>query len=263
MIKYIIEKIKDILFSRLFWLAAVYTVLAFILLHRMFELQIVGSEKNEETQNYYKVVERYIPSTRGLIYDRNGELLAYNTLSYSILLEDSAVNNTSAAKNASIHKMVTVLRKYGYEMELDFAIELDENGELQFNVSGTAEQRFKKNAYGLRSVNDLSEEQKTATAEEVFHFLCRGDKTTGMFQVSDQYTRQEALDIVTVRYHFFTLVDKSSQLTIVSNADEAIIAAISEASGDIPGISVVQRTKRGYNYSLYMAHILGFSARAP
>lgn len=261
MIKFIVEKLKDLLMSRLFWLSVVYCILAFILLQRMFELQIVQGNETEVEQTYYKVVERYIPSTRGLIYDRNGELLAYNELSFSVLLEDSALNSTNAAKNASIHRMITILKQHGYELELDFAIELNENGELVFNVSGTAEQRFKKNAYGLRSVNNLSEEQKNATAEEVFNFLRFGNKSSAMFQVSEDYSLEEALAIVTVRYHFFTLVDKSSQLTIASNIDDATIAAISEASGEIPGISVVQRTKRVYNHALYFAHIIGYTGQ--
>lgn len=261
MISFIAEKIKDLLMSRLFWLSIVYFVLAFVLLQRMFELQIVQGEKTEEKQSYYKVVERYIPSTRGLIYDKNGELLAYNTLSFSVVLEDSAQNSTNAAKNESIHKMVTILKQHGYEMELDFAIEIDENGKLVFNVSGTAEQRFKKNAYGKRSISALSEEQKNATAEEVFDFLRYGDKSSLMFQVSDDYTLEEALDIITVRYHFFTLVDKSSQLTIASNVDDATIAAISESSGEIPGVSVIQRTKRAYNNAMYFAHIIGYTGQ--
>ncbi len=261
MIRFILEKFKDILVSRLFWLSIVYSILAFILLQRMFELQIVQGAKTEEKPSYYKVVERYIPSTRGLIFDKNGELLAYNELSFSVLLEDSALNSTNAAKNASIHKMVTILKQHGYETELDFAIEIDENGNLVFNVSGTAEQRFKKNAYGKRSISALSDEQKVATAEEVFNFLRYGDKSSAMFQVADTYSLEEALDIITVRYHFFTLVDKSAQLTIASNIDDATIAAISEASGDIPGIAVVQRTKRVYNHSMYFAHVIGYTGQ--
>jgi len=247
--------------SRLFWLSVVYIVLSFILLQRMFELQIVQGDEIVEQQSYFKVVDRYIPSTRGLIYDVNGQLLAYNELSFSVLLEDSAQNSTNAAKNESIHKMVTILKQHGYDMELDFAIELNDEGELVFNISGSAEQRFKKNAYGLRSVNDLTDEQKYASAEEVFNFLRKGNKSSVMFQVSDDYTLEEALDIITVRYHFFTMVDKSSQLTIASNIDDKTIAAISEASGEIPGISVVQRTKRGYNHAMYFAHIIGYTGQ--
>ncbi len=259
MIIFLIEKLKSILTSRLLWITIIYGILMFILLHRMFELQIIYGNANATKENYYKVVERYIPSTRGLIYDVNGELLAYNELSYSVMLEDSALSNSSAEKNKSILRMVNILKEHGYEIELDFGIEIDENGELVFNVSGIAEQRFKKNAYGLRSVNDLSEEQKEATAEEVFNFLRYGDKSTLMFQVAKEYSLEEALSIITVRYHFFTLVDKSSQLTIATNIDPATIAAISEASGDIPGIAVVQRTKRAYNDSVYFAHIIGYT----
>ena len=54
------------------------------------------------------------------------------------MLEDSAVGSGNAGKNAMIHELLTILKEHGYELELDFAIELDENGELCFNVSGTA-----------------------------------------------------------------------------------------------------------------------------
>jgi len=93
MIKFLFEKFRDVLFSRLFWLSILYSILVFVLLHRMFELQIVKGEEKEEKSNYYKVVDRYIPSTRGLIFDRNGELLAYNELSFSVLLEYVFINS--------------------------------------------------------------------------------------------------------------------------------------------------------------------------
>ena len=211
MILFLIEKIKTIFTSRLFWVTMIFAVLTFVLLQRMFELQIVQGDTNAVEESYYRVVERYIPSTRGLIYDVNGELLAYNELSYSVMLEDSALSNSSAEKNKSILKMINILKEHGYEIELDFAIELDENGELIFNVSGTSEQRFKKNAYGLRSVNDLSEEQKEATAEEVFNFLRYGDKSTGMFQVSKEYSLEEQYDMIKKSQIHLTDTDMMSE----------------------------------------------------
>ena len=261
MITYLLDKLKSIITSRLFWIMIVYSFLAFLLIQRMFELQIVEGKETQQSESYLDVRERYIPSTRGLVYDKNGKLLAYNELSYSVMLEDSAVGSGNAGKNAMIHELLTILKEHGYELELDFAIELDENGELCFNVSGTAEQRFKKNAYGRSSVYNLIEKQKEATAQEVFDFLRHGNKSSAMFQVSDDYTLEEALEIITVRYHFFTMVDKSSQLTIASDIDDETIAAVLEASGDIAGVSIVQRTERVYNYSKYFAHILGYTGR--
>ncbi len=259
MIRFILDKLKEVLASRLFWLTICYSVLCCILLYRMFELQIVPKEEKEEVQEYLNVIERPIPSTRGLIYDRNGELLAYNELSYSVFLEDSGLLTTNAKKNEAYYQLITLLKEHGYEMELDFAIELDENGELVFNVSGTAELRFKKNAYGLRSVNDLSDEQRSATAAEVFQFLRFGNRASAMFQVDEKYTLEEALQIVTIRYHFFTMVEKTSQLTIASNVDDVLIAAVMESAGAIPGISVSQVTQRRYNHGFYFAHIIGYT----
>lgn len=262
MIRYLLDKLKGILGSRLFWLSIAYCVLAFILLQRMFELQIVQEEETPVQNEYLNVVERYIPSTRGLIYDRNGVLLAYNELSYSVMLEDSALLTTNAKKNTAIYTLLTILKEHGYELELDFSIELDENGELVFNESGNALLRFKKNAYGKRSISALSDAERDATAEEVFEFLRHGNKSSSMFQVSDEYTLEEALEIVTVRYHFFTMVDKSSQLTIATNVDDVMIAAVLEAKGEVPGVSVVQRTQRVYNHGFYFAHIIGYTGLA-
>jgi len=239
MIRYILDKLKELLSSRLFWLSITYGILAFVLLQRMFDLQIVTKAETPVKQEYYDVVERYIPSTRGLIYDKNGVLLAYNELSYSVMLEDNASLNTNAKKNASIHTLLTLLKEHGYALELDFSIEIDENGNLVFNESGNALLRFKKNAYGRRSISALKDEERDATAEEVFQFLRKGNKASAMFQVSDEYTLEEALAIITVRYHFFTMVDKSSRLTIATNVDDVMIAAILEAQGEIPGVSEI------------------------
>lgn len=262
MIDFLLDKFKKLLVSRLFWLAAAYLVLAVILLQRMFEIQIVQGKEPTASTEYYDVRERYIPSTRGLIYDRNGKLLAYNQLSYSVLMEDSALLTTNRAKNAAIYQLLTILKEHGYEIEPEFPIQLSEDGTFSFTVSGTAEQRFKKNAYGLRSVNDLTEAQKKATAEEVFSFLRYGNRSSAMFQVSEEYSLEDARDIVAIRYQFFIQTDKAAQLTMASNLDDVTIAAIMEASGDMPGVTVVQRTKRAYNYSMYFAHVIGYTGLA-
>lgn len=262
MISYLFNKLKEVLMSRLFYIAVVYSVFAVILLHRMFELQIVEKEEPETQSEYLNVVERSIPSTRGMIYDTNGVLLAYNELSYSIMLSDNASLTTNAQKNASIHTLMNILEKYGYELELDFSIEIDENGELVFNESGTALLRFKKNAYGRRSISELTDEERNATAEEVFAFLRKGNRSSKMFQVSDDYTLEEALKIVTVRYHFFSTADKSAQLTIASDVSDSLIAAVMEAQEEIPGASVVQKTRRVYNHGFYFAHIIGYTGLA-
>ncbi len=254
-----INRIKSVLTSRLFYVALSFAVLAGILILRLYNLQIVKGVTKSTGNDYYTVKYRYIPATRGMIFDKKGKLLAGNELSYSVFLEQSASLNTNAKKNEMILKMCRILREHNTVPELDFSIKADENGKLYFTVSGNAELRFKKNAYGLRSVNNLSDKQRNATAEEVFDFLCHGDRTSVMFSISDDLTLQEKLDIAAVRYAYFTSTDNSTRYTVATNIDDKTIAAIMEASGELPGVSVEQQTKRIYYYSKYFAHIIGYT----
>lgn len=64
--------------SRLAVAAVLMTVLFGVLLWRVFYLQIVKGEKYQDNYTLKIVKERTLNSTRGNIYDRNGELLAYN-----------------------------------------------------------------------------------------------------------------------------------------------------------------------------------------
>ena len=134
-------------------------------------------------------------------------------------------------------------------------LEQGETGKLVFNVTGNAELRFKKNAYGLQRISDLSEEQKNATAEEVFDFLKNGSKNVTMFGISDDYPLDLSLKIAMFRYTLFNLYPQYSQFTVASNVDQKTIAAIMENAADLPGVEIKQQTLRVYNDSIYFANI--------
>ena len=80
--------IYNIIKSRIFIVGAVLTVLFGVVLFRLFDLQIINESyyMNTYVQQAEKTV--YTPGTRGNIYDTNGELLAYNELSYAVTFED-------------------------------------------------------------------------------------------------------------------------------------------------------------------------------
>lgn len=84
--------------SRLAVAAVLMTVLFGVLLWRVFYLQIVKGEKYQDNYTLKIVKERTLNSTRGNIYDRNGELLAYNELAYS------SPSRTTAVTAAPIRK---------------------------------------------------------------------------------------------------------------------------------------------------------------
>ncbi len=266
MLDIILEKLKRIFSSRLIYLTLLATVLFVILIVRVYDLQVLesgaqtnGSVNVVTTGSSYKTNQyRFTDSTRGRIFDKNGNTLADNTESYNIVMGNSALLTTNQEKNEMISKLIKIIEKNNKTLELDFAIEY-QNGEFIFNLKDMALLRFKKNAYGLKSVSDLSPEQVAATAAEVFDFLKNGDKASRMFGISDDYTISEALKIMSVRYALFTLNPQYAQFTVCTNVDKKTIAAIEENSASLLGVEIKQVSTRKYYDTLYFSHIIGYT----
>ena len=47
-----------------------------------------------------------VPATRGRIFDRNGNLLAYNDLAFSVKISDSGTYTSNKVKNQSINEVI-------------------------------------------------------------------------------------------------------------------------------------------------------------
>lgn len=258
----IFGKIKEFFTSRMIPIGTLYIVLAGVLVFQLYRIQILDAEQTVIEEEYRLVRERSTDSTRGLIYDRNGRVLAYNELSYSVILEDSPILDTNDKKNAMLYQVIQLLKRENVELEPEFYLALGESGILEYTVEGTARLRFIKNALGKQSIESLSDEEREITAEELFALLRYGNLKLGsMYGISDEYTVEEALEIMSVRYAIFTLWPKYSQITLASGVSDTLIAALKENSTSLPGISVVMKTKRVYNYSKYFAHIIGYTGK--
>lgn len=257
MLDIILEHIKAIIKSRVLPLLLVYLALFSILVYRIFELQIVETEVYTEDTEEQETKQREIKATRGNIYDYKGNLLAYNELSYTVTLEDISAFETNDERNAMIHRLIDIIEKNGGEIATEFYIRQNKKGELVFTVSGAAEQRFKKNAYAKRSVDELTEEESSATAGEVYEHLRQGNY---MFGISDEYSVEDTLKIMNIRYAMFmNTYAKYLPISIAVGVNDKTVAAVKENSPDLPGVDVVQETHRVYNDSEYFAHILGYT----
>lgn len=262
MFYFVWSKLKEWFSSRLIPIALFYIVLAGILIFQLYRIQILEAEQVAAKEEYRLTRERQTNSTRGMIYDRNGRVLAYNELSYSVILEDSPLLNTNDKKNAMIYQLIQILKRENVELEPEFYIVQGESGILEYSVEGTARLRFIKNALGKQSIDKLTEEEREMSAEELFSLLRYGNLKFGaMYGISDEYSLEDALQIMSVRYAIFTLWPKYSQITLATGISDTLIAALKENSAQLPGISVVMQTKRVYNYSEYFAHIIGYTGR--
>ena len=86
MLKEFLQKIAS---SRLVALSVLFAAMFALLIVNLFNLQIIHGEDylNEYMQKTEKVI--YTPGTRGNILDRNGNILAYNELAYSVAVQDT------------------------------------------------------------------------------------------------------------------------------------------------------------------------------
>lgn len=253
--------------SRLAVAGVLMTLLFGLLLSRVFYLQIVCGEQYQDNYRLKIVKERTLNSTRGNIYDRNGTLLAYNELAYSITIEDNGTYNSGDRKNeqlnAEIAQVVKALEKNGDSITNEFKIDLMPNGNYVFNVSDTSLKRFIADVYGQISYNDLKYDKKlgydpaTATAKQVMDYL-----KNNRFGVSEEYSSDMAYKIVVIRFAMAqNAYQKYIATTIAENVSEASVAYISEHSAELQGVEVIDDTIRKYNNSEFFASILGYTGK--
>ncbi|MDO4318215.1 MAG: penicillin-binding transpeptidase domain-containing protein [Lachnospiraceae bacterium] len=256
------DKLRTLSSNRLLPVGVLLGIVSVLIVTRLFHMQMVDNDVTDvesDSTSYTRTVP--VSATRGEIYDCNGVLLAYNDLQYNLEMYDSAELSTNAEKNEAIFSLIELLRDFDYEREFPFYLALTEDGELEFTVEGNALLRFKKNAYGLASVNDLSQEQIAATAEDVFAFMRYGDKSSRMFQIDESYSMEDALEIMAYRYQLFILYPSYSSFRIVSDISEEARISFYENTTKVPGLEITKTSKRVYDHAVYFAHIIGYVGR--
>lgn len=260
MIKDIIEYLLSFFKSRLLPMVAVFVLLFIVLVNRLFNLQIVNGEKYQNNLTTSMNKTRSVAATRGRIFDRNGVLLAYNELAYSVKISDSGVYESNKIRsltiNKTINKTIEIIESKGDKITNDFPIVVDENGEFAYTISDSSLLRFLREAYGRDKTTDLTDEEKNATAKEVFDYLC-SDKKYG---VSDEYTVKNRLEILNIRRAMSAnFYNKYMTFTIAYEASDKTVAAILENSAELPGVVIEEEYIRRYVDSVYTAQILGYT----
>ncbi len=268
MIREILESIKEIILDyvkhRLFPVTVVIIVLFSILINRLFTLQIKEGEEHLNNFIYKSEKTLTIEAVRGNIYDRNGKLLAYNELSYSVTYSNNPGVAAKAEelgisenqlKNQILYDTILILQTNNDELYLDFPIQIDEKGEYKFTVSDTGLKNFLKNVYSVNSFDDLTDEQKNSSAADVVTYL-----SEKLFEISSEYSKEDALLILGCRYKLWlNRFQQYLPVTLAYNISEESNAAITEYSDNLLGIEITVKSLRKYNDAKYFAHVLGYT----
>ena len=278
-IKKIIKKIR---LKRTTVLVIVFIFLSSVLVRQLFSLQIIQGEDYISKFQTRTTKTRVIKSTRGNIYDRNGTVVASNVLAYSVTFEDSGTYNSTREKNLTLngiaYQVLQILSKNGDSLSDNFHITVNDHGDYAFDVDeGFTLNRFRADIYGEAQIDDLSEEQKNATAAQIMDHLTGSSGFSIVLYGKDAYTpeelaahslpeeltKQEILEIAIMRYQLNTnSFKKYMPVTIATNVSEKSVAAIKENQAALQGIDIVEDSTRKYVDDESMAPILGYTGQA-
>ena len=258
--------LKKFFSSRLFVLAAVFIVFFGIILARIFTLQVVNGKSYQENFSLKIQMKQPINAARGNIYDKNGKLLAYNELAYSISINDSTTYSSTKEKNKAVNaelaEILTVLKNNGETLNNDFKIDRKKDGTYSFNVSGSSLNRFRADVFGKGSADDLEYDKDTgideanATAEQIMEYLMGKDN----FGISSKYDGDLAYRIVVVRYAMLgNRFARYKEVKIATDVSDKTVAYVNEHMDTLGGISVNEDMIRKYNYSEYFSSIIGYT----
>ncbi|MBO5564092.1 MAG: penicillin-binding protein [Lachnospiraceae bacterium] len=258
---------------RILLLSLFFVLLSIVFFYRLFQLQIIRGE--EYLNSFQLKIQREvaISPSRGNIYDRNGELLAYNELAYSVVIRD--ILEESSHKNADLNRIVRetirIIEENGDQITASFGILLDENGNFVFRNEGTAGLRFLADVFGRLSADDLTYEEQTSTPQDIIDHLCRsfaigeymepGNRQT--FVPGFGYEKNELLKVVTIRYQLnLNNYQKYMPATVAFGVSQDTVATIMESGNVLSGVTVEEGAFRRYVDSEYFSQILGYTGQA-
>lgn len=242
-----------------------------VLISRLFTLQIVQGDSHQEEyqQTSNKTVEE--DYTRGVIYDRNGKVLAYNKLSYNVeLVDDDSYN--AYQRNEMILRLINILDKHKETYNPVLPI-IYENGEYKFTTtSERAHARFLEDV-GIYSsdpsvtIQSLKHPVDWYTADYVVEQLANrygvgytivsGVKTETYFPDAEQL-----LKIIDIRYALaLNSGQKYVAAVIAKNVSDSTVSDIMEHEYNLLGVSVATDSTRTYVDAKYFAHIIGYTGQ--
>lgn len=264
------ERIKsgiyEVVKSRIFVVIITFCILSAILLQRVFYLQIV---KGQDYLDEYQILiqkTRTLQGTRGNIYDRNGELLAYNELAYSVTIEDNGAYENIAEKNKALNKTIKSVIKMVESNEdtviNNFGIILDSDNNYQFLAQNETQRlRFVADVYGKKTIDELSDKQKNQNAQDIITFLCT-DKISGYGINQDKMDKTEVLKLINIRYAMsLNNFQKYITTPIADAVSDETVAEVMENLDTLQGVDIEEKSLRKYTDSECFANMIGYTGQ--
>jgi len=232
-----------------------------IIIGRLFLLQIVQGEEfqSDAADNRYKLIE--VPAKRGVIYDRNGQILVRNQPSFEIAIvpEDLVSDNLDTPQDEEADEIAKILQLLGADSDPDVALNI---AELMFRRLGRADYAAAVERAGVTltynrvlasSVLDIASD---ANAVEEPQYIDLPD-------ISVPLPLPGLVALVQSLVSSQKLGNAAQPISILALVDRIKALEVEEESYRLPSVRVLQVPARRYVYQELMSHILGFMGPIP
>ncbi len=224
---------------------AVIGVLFFTFLVHLFNLQVVGTNRNNDSA--VSVVTVPVPAIRGEILDRNGYPLVTNKQVNKIIFNYLAFPKDYTERNGIIIELIRMFDKNKVEWNDELPIKITKKGTLKFDSEKENEVSYLKSEAFL----DLN---YYASVENCFDALKSKYKL-------ESYSLQDARDIASVYYSMVKDgFNTGRNYEFACDVSSELVSAVKERSDHFPGVDVQVTSEREYYDGKLAPHILGIVA---
>ena len=239
------KSIVKVITSRCLILFSIFMVAFYILLARVFYLQLVIGETYRNPQIVISTKKIPIPATRGNIYDRLGRPLAINKSVYSIKMDAHTVKIDAE----NLYDLIKLLEGKGETIVDRFPFTKEEPYEFLFYGTGTTHDIWKKDM-------DFTKEEMDLDAYESFQ------KIRKKFKIDENLPDKEARKILNLCNMLYLQRYRAWEpITIAYDVKQDTLSVIEEETIKYAGFSAEIQSIRYYPEGKYFAHIVGYSQK--
>ncbi len=261
--------------GRLCILQAAFLIMAAILIHHIWELQVVNGQRYAEEFVLKTIRTIREAAPRGTIYDRNGAVLAYDRPVRTVTMRDSVDYSDGRRRqlvlNGMIYRVMKTLERNGDTLYHELKMRVDADGSFAFTVTGRALERFRADVAGKADPEELTQDERRMSAEEMAELLAERFSLYGAdgenysreekreYGLPEEYTKEELLGLAGIRYMLsLNAYRKYIPVVLARDVSEETMAYILENTDTLTGIEVRQDWERIYPGGEAFSHILGY-----
>lgn len=234
-------------FRRIVLLIAFFCAVCAGFVVRLLYLQVVDASEAQTRVTTHSYKSAVVSANRGEIYDRNGQKLVTNIITYNVELNRTTLEN--GASGEILSRFIDLMAENGVEIPDSCPLTNDMPYRLDEEYIFDSE----KNRLFERFLSNNQLEKSRVTGTDFYAYL------TKRYGIDEELAATaKGRKIAAIRYDM-ELADFSTAVpyVLLKDVDESIRNVISEHKHELHGIEIAKSYARTYNRGKTLCHILG------